>query len=327
MAGNRFRPSGWTAAVYGSVTGMASSGNGGSAVGSMLSRAARGGVGFLISPAGERFLHRVGYRRVIAVLTAAVAATALVVGGSIATTLFAAPATVPVSIAATVLGQAAGVFGNGAAGGKPGDDRLTGQQLAALSGSDPVRCTAATATAPPSANVSVDGQPAPAPGATEKIRLLDGGGISRYDAATVVDPVPPGTGALRANVWFLYRLAGMGDWDTFTKVYSDGALRDDDRSPDAVLSQVQKLNRRGVRIEEYRRVAAALSLAGLVTGRLTAPYADFRRVLDVELVSGCTGDSAGAARASAPPPSVEQAPPPEPVEITEHPVPAQKART
>ena len=114
-----------------------------------------------------------------------------------------------------------------------------------------------------------------------------------------------GTSALTAHVWFLYRLAGLGDWGTFIAAYNAAGLSGSDESPDAPLRQVQMLNTAGVDIEPYRLTAAALSVAAQTTGRVTDPYPVFREVTSTELLGSCSDDpELVAARAPLPPPAV-----------------------
>lgn len=136
------------------------------------------------------------------------------------------------------------------------------------------------------------------------------GSLDRDSAAALIDPVRPGTSTLRAHVWFLYRLAGLGDWNTFIAAYRDAGLHDDDSDAGAPLRQVQALNTVGADMERYRLTAAALAAAGEYTGRLSDPYPDYRDLVATELVSSCLGDSTDVGvRMTLPPPSITPAAP------------------
>ena len=317
VAGNRFRPSGWAAlnrpqspSVADLVTGRAAGPPAGARAASWTGRAARRGVAAVLTPAGERILHRIGYRRVAAAV--AVTATAVVApfGMAVTAAIVTAPVTVPASVAATVLDEAAAVFGI------DGESSHAAAELAAASADDPVQCTrtatlssAVAAPSPSPVPVGAVGPTAettdvPAP-AISPIPVAPGGRIDTASAHLLVDPVLPGTSALTANVWFLYRLAGLGDWAMFTAAYTAAGLSGDDLSADAVLVQAQTLNATGAPLESYRLTAASLTLAGVLTGRLMEPYPDFRGVLAVELVSGCVADTdADDARVALPAPSL-----------------------
>ena len=260
-----------------------------------------------MTPAGEKILRRIGYRRVAAVLAAASAVVIVPVGTAVTAGIVSAPATAPAAVAAAVLDQAAAVFGGG-------EGNAAADEMIAAAADGPVRCTQPAIPAP--------GQPIPPPAAipanstapvpatpVAPIPVDSSVGLSVTDAHLLVDPVPPGTGALTANVWFLFRMAGLGDWQTFTAAYAAAGLRGDDNRADAVLAQAQALNAVGAPIEGYRLTAAALTQAGLMAGRLADPDPEFRQVLAVELVSGCVADEeAAAARVSLPPPSMAPAP-------------------
>jgi hypothetical protein len=234
-----------------------------------------------------------------------------------------APVAVPASVAATVLDEAAAVFGLG------GESGHAAAELVAASADDPAQCTrTATLSSPVStptpsplpADAAAAGPTTAAPdalaSATPPIPVASDGRIDTASAQLLVDPVLPGTSALTANVWFLYRLAGMGDWATFTAAYTAAGLSGDDLSADAVQAQAQAINATGAPLENYRLTAASLTLAGVLTGRLVEPYPDFRGVLAVELVSGCVADTdADAARVALPAPSL--APPPAAVPASE----------
>lgn len=318
MSGNRFRPSGWAQLRESNAPSVADivSQRAGNREGSTMARglAARGGrtvVSVFMTPAGERVLHRFGYGRVFKLVGVVLAIMAITMAVLFAMAMAAITATGPVSIAGKLLPDAADLFGSG--------EDLSGEQLAAAGRDGSITCrvratvsnsdTAAPDIAPIEAVQVPDSQTAPkpstAPAAVEPIPIKEDGSVSKDDARTLIDPVLPGTSALQANVWFMYRAAGLGDWDTFTAAYRSAELRDDDQSPDAPLQQVQRLNSRGVDMEPYRLIAAALTSAGQVTGRLKDPYPGFRDLIVTELVSGCLdADPASSERVKLPPPVV-----------------------
>lgn len=301
MSGNRFRPSGWAQLRESNAP----------AVADIVAMGSRAAVSALMTPAGERVLHRIGYGRVLKLAAAVVGVLAISLAVFFAVAMAAITATGPVSIAGKLLPDTGDLFGTG------GD--ASGEQLSAAGRDGSISChirvkstISPTAAAPASAPIvptqMSDSQTAVPSGssalAIEPIPIEDDGSISKDDAHTLVDPVLPGTSALQADVWFMYRAAGLGDWDTFTSAYRSADLRDDDQSADAPLQQVQRLNTRGVDMEPYRLIAAALTSAGQVTGRLKDPYPGFRDVVVTELVSGCVDDdSASAERAILPPPA------------------------
>ena len=119
----------------------------------------------------------------------------------------------------------------------------------------------------------------------QPIPLGNGGSISREDAALLLAPLEPGSSTLKAHVWFLYRLAGLGGWDRFTAAYAAAGLRGDEDSANAPLRQVQTLNTVVSDMERYRLTAAALAAAGEQTGRFTDPYPRYREMVATELMS------------------------------------------
>lgn len=221
---------------------------------------------------------------------AALAAMVLVGAVTVGIVMLTAPAAAPVAVAAAVLGPAAEVFGDGEGG------QVSGPRLAEIAGDGTVTCDRAprpdtTSTSGADSPTAAD-QPDPtaadtSAGGIGPIPLGPGGSISREDAARLVDPLPPHTSTLRAHVWFLYRLAGLGDWDQFTAAYSAAGFHGDEDSPDAPLRQVQALNRGGADVGRYRLTAAALAAAGEQTGRLADPYPRYRELVTVELMSSC----------------------------------------
>lgn len=153
-----------------------------------------------------------------------------------------------------------------------------------------------------------DHEPAPQDSALRTVEPIDigaDGAISRADTAAVVDPVPPKTSAVTAHTWFLYRLAGLGDWDTFSAAYRAAGLRGADGSDNAPLAQVQTLNTAGADVDRYRMTAASLTLAGILSGRFDEPYSDYRQLVSNELITACLEHSDfDAQRASLPAPSL-----------------------
>lgn len=286
------------------VTGRAARQPPGTRAATWAGRAARRGLAVALTPAGERILRRIGYRRVAAILTAAAAAVALPLGMALTAAVVTAPTAIPAAVAATVLDEVAKVFG---------DDNDAVADLVAAGADDQVLCTRGPDRphAPSDESDAADPAAADTAEGPSPIPLSPGGSITESDAHLVVDPVPPGTSALTANVWFLYRLSGQGDWETFTAAYTAAELNGDDTAEDAVLVQTQMLNSTAAEVEDYRLTAAALTLAGMLSGRLSEPHPDFRGVLAVELVSGCVADAeADAARVPLPlpPPSAMPAP-------------------
>lgn len=237
-----------------------------------------------------------------------------------------APAAAPIIAAGTALGSAAEAFDGG-------DGEMTGEELAQAGADSGITCDAVPApenfppaTAPIVAASPESGETVPTPEsgpvAPEPIRIDEGGSISRDDAESLLEPLTQGTSTLRAQVWFLYRLAGMGDWAAFTTAYENAGLSPTDESSDAPLRQVQTLNANGVPVEPYRLTAAAMTEAGQKTGRFTHPYPEYENLLVVEVLSSCLSDSdAGESRMTLPAPSITT-PAPAPVEVAE-PVPAE----
>lgn len=231
-----------------------------------------------------------------------------------------APAAVPVAVAGTVLGAAAELFG-----GTSGPDTVTGEEIVQAGRSSDLTCkpqdvpapvtTATTAPLPgpavpvdPDAETGTDEVPAAAPPEPiAPVPVNRDGSISRADAQLLIDPVPPKTSALIAQVWFLYRLAGVGnDWPAFIADYRAAGLRGDDEAADAPLAQVQTLNHAGVPVEGYRLTAASLAAAGLYTGRFSDSHPGYREAVMAELVTGCLQGDTGLeeSREKLPPASV-----------------------
>lgn len=208
----------------------------------------------------------------------------------------ASPAAAPVAIAGKVLSNVTDLFGEG-----QGQDSISGRQLLAAGdgGNEscrprgPVAGLAASAGEPSIAPPGADPGPASPSAGTAAIAVGADGSLDRADAAALITPIPLRTNALRAHVWFLYRMAGLGDWDRFTAAYRDGGLDDGDTRSDAPLQQVQALNTIGADIERYRLTAAALVTAGERTGLLSDPYPDYQQLVATELVSSCF-DNSGA---------------------------------
>lgn len=240
------------------------------------------------------------------ILTVGAVTMASVVAVCVAMAVVAAvttPAAVPVAIAGTVLSKAAELFGSG-----DGDKHLSGTDIATAGDGAQIDCqpvpapstvTSTPIVAPPTSPVPDDvgeiedeaGTEEPASAAMSPIEIGTNGSMSHDDAKKLIDPVPPKTSALTAHVWFLYRLAGLGDWDTFIAAYRDKGLRDDDEAENAPLVQVQALNSSGAQMERYRLTAASLSLSGLYTGRFDDPYPEYRELLSTELLSTCFANS------------------------------------
>lgn len=249
------------------------------------------------------------------------------------------PAAAPVGIAGRELGEASDLFG-----GTPGGNKVTGAEIAQAGRDSGLTCkdqkvpdltSAWTTTTPPPAAVpdpdaSTDPEaatttPEPPQPQLAPILVNKDGSISRSDAKALIDPVPPKTSALIAQVWFLYRLAGIGgDWSTFTTAYDAAGLRGDDEAEDAPLKQVQALNHAGVPVEGYRLTAAALAASGLYTGRFSDPHPGYRKMLVAELMTSCLESGTGleGQRAKLPPASVtSSAPMPELTSQAESPEP------
>jgi hypothetical protein len=241
-----------------------------------------------------------------------VSITALILMVSAATK----PVRVAVGVTSTVLGDSAELFS-----GDGGE--VTGEELAAAAGEDKLRCGAAppadpftSTTAPTVAVQQESGDLAaepkdPGPVAPDPILIGEGGSLSREDAQLVLDPLPEGSSALLAHVWFLYRLAGLGDWTDFVEAYEEAGLRVDEESMDAPLRQVQTLNTSGADVGRYRLTAAALVSAGELTGRFSDPYPAYRELVINELSGSCLSDS-GVDLMTLPSPSTTTPAPAEP---------------
>ena len=267
-------------------------------------------------------------RRAGRIAAIAVGVFAIVCATVVLIAVITAPAAAPVIAAGTVLGSAAEAFSGG-------EGEMTGAELAqagaesgvicdAVPPAEPVAAVPTPAAAPPLESGEPAPTPEPGPVAPEPIRIGEGGSISRDDVELLLEPLTPGTSTLRAQVWFLYRLAGMGDWAAFTNAYDNAGLSPTDESPDAPLQQVQTLNANGVPVEPYRLTAAAMAEAGQKTGRFTDPYPGYEELLVVEVLSGCLSDTdAGESRMTLPAPSITTPPPPAPPAEVAEPVPAE----
>lgn len=233
---------------------------------------------------------RVALLAVAAAGVVAVLVTMVAAAMSVQTALVAAPA----AVAGSVLGTAAEVLGGG-----DDPEEVSGQQLAGIGQQAPVNCDAAPAASVPVAPAMpagdrVDAAPdtsGPPDAVVTPIPLREGGSIGREDIELLIAPIREGESALKAHVWFLYRLAGLGDWDTFNAAYTLAELRSDETGPAAPLRQVQELNPAGADVGRYRLTAAALVSAGEQTGRLRDPYPEYREFVAVELLGSCLGDS------------------------------------
>jgi hypothetical protein len=246
----------------------------------------------------------------ISLVTVAAATTALAGMAGVSV-----PATAPAVIAATVLSNTADVFGTGA-----GCAAMSGTELADAGRASQITCR----PVPPAINEPPTPSPVPGvdteaavasptddgPAALAPMAIESDGSLSRADTSSLIDLVPPKTSALIAHVWFLYRLAGMGDWENFVAAYRTAGLRGDDESADAPLAQVQALNAGGADVGRYRLTAAALTAAGVSTGRLTDPHPGYRELVATELVTACLEDTgADERRMILPPPSTVAAVP------------------
>ena len=249
-------------------------------------------------------------RKLFRVVLVAVGVFGVVSAAAVLIAVVTAPAAAPVIVAGTVLGSVAEVFGSG-------DGEMTGEELAAAGADSGVVCDAIPAEDPVTDITTADtvavqpelvDDPAAvdsAPVAPEPIRLGEGGSISRDDAKLLLEPLTPGTSTLRAHVWFLYRMSGMGEWAAFTTTYENADLSPADESSDAPLQQVQTLNAAGVPVERYRLTAAVMAEAGQKTGWFSDPYPGYKELLVVEVLSSCLSDSgAGGSRMSMPAPSI-----------------------
>jgi hypothetical protein len=266
-------------------------------------------------------------RKLVRIGALAVGVFAMIGAVAVLIIVITAPAAAPVIVAGTVLGSAAEAFSGG-------DGEMIGEELAAAGADSGVICDAIPAADPvtdmtPAAAAAVQpesvedpaGEDA-APVPPEPIWIGEGGSISREDVEALLEPLTPGTSTLRAHVWFLYRLAGMGDWAAFTTAYENAGLSPAEEYPDAPLRQVQTLNANGVPVERYRLTAAAMAEAGQKTGRFTDPYPGYEELLVVEVLSSCLSDTdAGESRMTLPAPSTTTVAP-APAEVPE-PVPAE----
>lgn len=239
-------------------------------------------------------------RRAVAITAAVTVLLALVFGAFAAVVMLTAPVTAPVTVAGKVLGAvAAEVFGDAL-----GTDAISGSQLAEAGRDIDITCKPQPVPVPApaidtSAGTDAATETATAGGTdtvtaagtatdTAPIPVNADGSLHRDDAKMLVDAVPVRTSALTAQVWFLYRLAGIGgDWPGFIAAYHEAGLRGDDESDDAAMSQVRRLNRTGVAVDGYRLTAAALAEAGLLTGRFTDPNPGYRQQLMAELMDRC----------------------------------------
>lgn len=258
-------------------------------------------VSAVLTPAVEQLLHRLGYRRVCLAVAAVATAGVVLMGVIVGLSVTVAPIAAPAAVADAILAEAAGVFG--AEEDQPSDGAVTADEQPRC-----VPAAASTTTVTPPTPSFDSAAPAEATGSedarVQPIPVGPDGAIDISDAHLVVDPVPPGSDALTANVWFLYRLGGLGDWDEFIESYRLAGFGEaaDDTDPDVVLARVQALNHRGVDLAPYRLTAAALTMAGQVSGRLVDPYPQFREVVAIELQSGCFGDvESSELRATMPP--------------------------
>lgn len=266
------------------------------------------------------------YRRAATVAAIVLAAVAALCGALAMVTAVTAPATVPVAISGTVLSKSAELFGAG-----DGDKHLAGVDIyeagkGARITCEPVPATSTLTPAAPGAPAVLDdeadkedlteSEAESDQSASPAIEIGTDGSVNRDDAKKLVNPVPPGTSALTAHVWFLYRLSGLGDWDAFIAAYHDKGLRGDDESEDAPLAQVQALNISGAQMERYRLTAASLALSGLYTGRFADPYPEYRELLSTELLSTCFADSEVADQRMTLPPAAVTSSVPAPEEVT-----------
>jgi hypothetical protein len=178
------------------------------------------------------------HRRVLILLAASLLTVAVATAALAGMAVVSVPATVPAVIAGTVLSNTADLFGTGV-----GSAAMSGTELADAGRASQISCR----PVPPSIGASPTPSPAPdadtdAIAALGPMRIESCGSLSRADTSVLIDPVPPKTSALIAHVWFLYRLAGMGDWESFIAAYHAAGLRSDDKSADTPLAQVQALN-------------------------------------------------------------------------------------
>ncbi|KXO90969.1 hypothetical protein AXK58_21290 [Tsukamurella tyrosinosolvens] len=114
------------------------------------------------------------------------------------------------------------------------------------------------------------------------------GTLERADAKKLVDPVPPKTSALTAQVWFLYRLAGLGEWSTFTAAYRQAGFTGKEAGSDVATKQAVRLAA-GSDLSPYQLTAAALAVSGLLTGRYTEPNESYRGEAMAAIMEHCEG--------------------------------------
>ncbi|MEN4460974.1 hypothetical protein ABFV47_07360 [Mycolicibacterium fortuitum] len=259
------------------------------------------------------------YRRLALLAVGLGTVVGAVMGGLVLVAVVSSPAAAPVAISGVVLSKVADLFGPG------GSDMLSGAELAD-SGADskikclpipPMRLAMQDVTLPPPD--PVEGEMTQTPDTDpmlEPLPIGEDGSLERADAETLIDPIPPGTSTLVAHVWFLYRLAGLGDWQTFVAAYHSADLHEDDESAVAPLQQVQALNTAGVDLGRYRLTAASLAAAGQYTGRLKDPYPGYRELVAIELAATCLGDDDVAeSQMAMPPPSTATPPRPPPAVV------------
>lgn len=216
------------------------------------------------------------------IATAAVLVTLAIIAGVTAVTVLTVPAAAPVAVVGTVLGSVTALFdADNSDGGE-----MSAAQLAAAGDGDAVSCQLVTAP-----EDHLDEPPAGEDHGSGLAPIVIGGdgSLDRADAAALLEPLAPGTSTLVAHVWFLYRLAGIGDWDTFVEAYHAAELQPDDESADAPWRQVQTLNTVGARVDRYRLTAASLAAAGQYTGRFHDPYPAYRKLVGLELAATCQG--------------------------------------
>ncbi|BBY54083.1 hypothetical protein H7J07_05595 [Mycobacterium koreense] len=263
-------------------------------------------------------------RTIAAVLAAVSAAFALLVVLVMVLVAITAPVAIPAAIVGTVISDVADLFGGGK---KP--DAITGADLADAGRDADITCKPVPVSALPKPAASqppapVEGEPGGDQGQDDEdvtppatvvspIEIHADGSLEHSDAEMLVNAVPPHTSVITAHVWFLYRMAGLGDWDGFVAAYRAAGLDEKDRADDAPLAQVQKLNTIGVDIDPYRLTAAALATAGMQTQRYEVPYEDYREILSTELMSSCLQDAGlEAKRMTLPPPATPSPVPADP---------------
>jgi hypothetical protein len=258
-----------------------------------------------LSPGKELLVLVLRGRRVLILVATSLLTVAVATAALAGMVVVSVPAAVPVVIAGTVLSNTADLFGAGVESAA-----MSGTELADAGRASQISCH------PGSPSIDPPLTPSPAPGAdTDAVaapapmRIESDGSLSRADTSVLIDPAPPKTSALIAHVWFLYRLAGIGDWESFIAAYQMAGLRGDDTSTDAPLAQVQALNTGDADVGRYRLTAAALTAAGVSTGRLTDPYPSYQELVGTELVTACLDDKgADERRMTLPPPSTAAAP-------------------